>query len=58
MLRFENEIGVRVTPERVGTTSIMWRLEVTRDGELCVDGRLVVVRVGGDSQPTPLTDRE
>jgi YbgC/YbaW family acyl-CoA thioester hydrolase len=58
VLRFEDEIEVRITPERVGTTSITWRFEITRDGELCVDGRLVVVRVGGDGRPTPLTERE
>jgi YbgC/YbaW family acyl-CoA thioester hydrolase len=58
VLRFEDEIDVHITPERVGTTSITWRFEITRDGELCVDGRLVVVHVGSDGGPTPLTDRE
>jgi acyl-CoA thioesterase FadM len=58
VLRFEDEIDVRITPERVGTTSITWRFEITREGELCVDGRLVVVRVGADGRPTPLTERE
>ncbi len=58
MLRFEDEIDVHITPERVGTTSITWRFEITRDGELCVDGRLVVVHVDENGRPTALTERE
>lgn len=58
VLRFEDEIGVRVSPERVGETSITWRFEITRDGELCVEGRLVVVHVDEEGRPAPLTDRE
>jgi acyl-CoA thioester hydrolase len=58
VLRFEDEIAVRITPERLGTTSITWRFEITRDDEVCVDGRLVVVHVDDDGRPTPLTDDE
>ena len=58
VLRFEDEIAVRITPERLGTTSITWRFEITRDDEVCVDGRLVVVHVDEDGRPTPLTDDE
>jgi YbgC/YbaW family acyl-CoA thioester hydrolase len=58
VLHFEDEIDVHITPERVGTTSITWRFEITRDGKLCVDGRLVVVHVDENGRPTPLTDRE
>ena len=58
VLRFEDEIEVRVAPERVGNTSITWRFEITRDGQLCIDGRLVVVHVDEDGTPAPLTERE
>ena len=58
VLRFEDEIDVRITPERLGQTSITWRFEITRDGEFCVEGRMVVVHVGDDGRPTPLTARE
>ena len=58
VLRFEDEIAVRITPERLGTTAITWRFEITRDHEVCVDGRLVVVHVDEDGRPTPLTDDE
>ena len=58
MLRFEDEIEVRITPERLGRTSITWRFEITRDGVLCVEGRMVVVHVDDGGRPTPLTDEE
>ena len=58
VLRFEDEIDVRVTPDRLGSTSITWRFEITRDSELCVDGRMVVVHVDDDGLPGPLTERE
>ena len=58
VLRFEDEIEVRIYPERLGQTSITWRFEITRGGELCIDGRMVVVHVDEDGRPTPLTTRE
>jgi YbgC/YbaW family acyl-CoA thioester hydrolase len=58
VLRFEDEIDVRIYPERLGETSITWRFEITRDQELCIDGRMVVVHVDGDGRPASLTDRE
>jgi acyl-CoA thioester hydrolase len=58
VLLFEDEINIRITPERLGRTSITWRFDITRDGELCVDGRMVVVHVDAEGRPTPLTDDE
>jgi len=58
VLRFEDEIEVRIYPEQLGDSSITWRFEITRDGELCVDGRLVVVHVDDHGRPTSLTERE
>jgi YbgC/YbaW family acyl-CoA thioester hydrolase len=58
VLRFEDEIEVRISPERLGETSITWRFEITRDGELCIDGRMVVVHVDDDGRPAPLADEE
>ena len=58
VLRFEDEIDVRIYAERVGTTSITWAFEITRNGGLCVDGRMTVVRVDPDGCPTPLSDHE
>ena len=54
VLGFEDEIDVRIWPERLGETSITWRWEIARDGEICVDGRHVVVHVDADGHPSPV----
>ena len=58
VLVFEDEIEVRIRPERLGQTSITWAFEITRSGEVCVRGSLVVVHVDADGQPAPLTEKE
>ena len=58
VLVFEDEIEVCIRPERLGATSITWAFEITRDGEVCVRGTLVVVHVDDEGRPAPLTDRE
>lgn len=58
VLRFDDEVEVRIRPERVGRTSIAWAWEVLRDGEVYVRGRHVAVRVDEDGRPTPLGERE
>jgi acyl-CoA thioesterase FadM len=58
VLVFEDEIEVRIRPERLGQTSITWAFEIMREGELCVRGSLVVVHVDDEGRPAPLTDAE
>ncbi len=58
VLVFEDEIEVRIRVERLGETSITLAFEITRDGELCVRGSLVVVHVDAEGRPAPLTDME
>jgi YbgC/YbaW family acyl-CoA thioester hydrolase len=58
VLVFEDEIEVRIRPERLGETSITWAFEITRDGELCVRGTLVVVHVDAAGRPAALTEKE
>jgi acyl-CoA thioester hydrolase len=58
VLVFDDEVDVRIRPEHVGRTSITWVWEILRGGELCVDGRTVVVHVDGKGRPAPITDRE
>ncbi len=58
VLVFEDEIEVRIRPQRLGQTSITWEFEITRDGELCVRGSIVAVHVDDDGRPAPLTDKE
>lgn len=48
VLRFEDEIEIRIRPERVGTTSVTYGWRILRGDELCVDGRHTVVHVGSE----------
>ena len=57
VLRFEDEVEVRIRPERLGRTSITWTWDIRRDGELCVEGRMTVVHVGAEGRPEPLPER-
>jgi len=58
VLVFEDEVEIRIRAERLGETSITWAFEITRDGELCVRGTLVVVHVNDEGRPAPLTEKE
>jgi acyl-CoA thioesterase FadM len=54
VLRFEDEIELKLVPERVGETSITWAWTVERDGATCVTGRHTVVHVDGEGRAAPL----
>jgi YbgC/YbaW family acyl-CoA thioester hydrolase len=56
VLRFEDEVDVRIRSDRVGTSSIAWTWEIVRGGEVCVEGRHVVVHVDGDGRSAPVPD--
>jgi acyl-CoA thioesterase FadM len=56
VLVFDDAIDVSIRPGRVGTTSIEWAWRIARSGELCVEGRMVVVHVDGEGRPAPLPE--
>lgn len=56
VLRFEDEIDVRLHIEAVGRTSITYAWTIERDGEMCVSGRHTVVNVDREGVPEPLAD--
>jgi acyl-CoA thioester hydrolase len=56
VLRFEDEVDVRIRPERLGRTSITWAWEIERGGEVCVAGRHTCVHVDGEGRPVPLPE--
>jgi YbgC/YbaW family acyl-CoA thioester hydrolase len=58
VLEFEDVIEVHIWVERLGTSSITWAFEITREGEVCVHGTIVVVHVDVDGVPSPLTKKE
>ena len=56
VLRFDNEIEVRLRVENVGRTSVTYAWTIAKDGEAYVKGRHTVVHVDADGQPIPLDD--
>jgi acyl-CoA thioester hydrolase len=59
--RFDEEIEIAMSYERLGTTSTVSRFDATRDGERLVEGRLVHVFVDPATmakQPIPAWARE
>jgi acyl-CoA thioester hydrolase len=57
VLRFEDEIDVRIVVERLGTTSITYVWTIAKDGEVCISGRHTVVNVDREGRPEPLSER-
>jgi acyl-CoA thioester hydrolase len=57
VLRFEDEIEVELSLERIAKTSVTYAWEIRRDGEVCVRGRHTAVHVGADGQPAPLPEQ-
>ena len=57
VLRFEDEVEIRLRVEHVGTTSIGYAWEIAKDGTAYVEGRHTVVHVGPDGRPEPLPNR-
>jgi acyl-CoA thioester hydrolase len=56
VLVFEDEIEVRIRPERVGNTSISFVWQILRGDEICIEGRHTTVHVGADGRPAELPD--
>ena len=57
VLRFDDEIDVRLRVERVGRTSITYAWTISKDGEPHIVGGHTVVHVGADGRPAELPDR-
>jgi acyl-CoA thioester hydrolase len=56
VLVFDDEIDVTLSVASVGTTSITYEWQITRDHELAIEGRHTVVRVDADGKPKPIDD--
>ena len=56
VLRFEDEIEIRLRVERVGTTSISYAWQISKDGEPYVTGRHTAVHVDENDRPSPVPD--
>jgi len=56
VLRFEDEIEIRLSVENVGRTSITYAWTIAKGGDPHIKGRHTVVHVDGDGRPEPLAD--
>jgi acyl-CoA thioesterase FadM len=56
VLRFDDEIEVRLRVENVGRTSVTYAWTIATDGEAHVKGRHTVVHVDSEGRPAPLDD--
>ena len=56
VLRFDDEIEVRLRVDKVGRTSVTYAWTIAKDGEAHIKGRHTVVQVGSEGQPEPLSD--
>jgi acyl-CoA thioester hydrolase len=56
VLRFDDEIDVRLRVEKVGRTSITYTWTIAKDGEAHIKGRHTVVHVDPEGRPEPLAD--
>jgi acyl-CoA thioester hydrolase len=56
VLRFDDEIEIRLRVENVGRTSITYAWTIAKDGDPHIKGRHTVVHVDGDGRPEPLAD--
>ncbi len=57
VLRFDDEIEVRLRVDRLGTTSITYAWTIAKEGEPYVLGGHTVVHVDADGRPSPIPDR-
>ena len=56
---FDDELEIRLEIERLGNTSMVSAIEIARDAEILVDGRIVHIFVRADrvGEKTPIPDR-
>ena len=57
VLRFEDELEVRIRVERIGRTSITYAWTIEKEGNVHITGRHTVVKVDTEGRPEPLPDR-
>ena len=56
VLRFDDEIEVKLRVEKVGRTSVTYAWTITKGGEPHIKGRHTVVHVDAEGHPEPLDD--
>jgi acyl-CoA thioester hydrolase len=55
-VRFWDEVEVMVAIDDLGRSSITYRFEVRRDGEVAVEGKVTAVHIDSSGKATPFSD--
>ena len=55
-LTVDQEIEVRIRPDRVGERAITYACEIYHEGELAIEGHVTAVAVGPDGKSRPLPE--
>ena len=56
VLRFDDEIEIKLRVDKVGRTSITYAWTIAKEGEAYIKGRHTVVHVDGEGRPEALDD--
>jgi acyl-CoA thioester hydrolase len=56
VLVFEDEVELNMRVDQIGKTSISYGWTISRDGELAIAGRHIVVHVDEHGRPAPVPD--
>jgi len=56
VLRFDDEIEIKLRVDKVGRTSVTYAWTIAKDGEAAIKGRHTVVHVDAEGRPEPLAD--
>jgi YbgC/YbaW family acyl-CoA thioester hydrolase len=56
VLRFDDEVELRLRVENVGRTSVTYAWTIAKDGDAYIKGRHTIVHVNADGHPEPLDD--
>ena len=47
-------VEVIISPEQLGGSSVIWKFEVSSEGQVCASGSMKTVRVNAEGKPTAL----
>ena len=58
LLEFRDVVDAAIEVRALGTTSVTYRFELRRGGDVCMQAMVVAVLVDADGRPVPWTERQ
>ncbi len=53
-MHYGEDVRIECSVSKIGRTSLVLKEQIFQGGELCLDGSVVYVHVGGDRRPAPI----